>query len=1448
MKQLLATVMACVCALGLFADVSPIYLKAGATGAGDGSSWADAMTDVYAAISLADETGRPVYAARGYYQLTNQRTLTSGLEFYGGFPGVSDSETLEDRDTAKYQTIVSQVAATSLKWNHAMPQSGQFSISVAALNDAENPVIVTDNDGYPVFNPPPAPEGDFDGYYVSGGSSRRFVNAGANMDLTVDGVWFIGFATDPSIQVDSENANCGVRTINDCRFFGAIGPKLTHVGYIHSDILSAKITNCEFRHAYNLKPVLELYGHHSIVEDCAFSDIFRTDVKNGNEIIYVKKNRVTVRGCSFERCVAVTKSDGESPANGAANLIGWSSNENNNDLVQIEDCTMTHNLSMAQYGYGCSLFAGCLATQRNLMLVGNRLEVKAKAAGTYSLVAASLRNTVKSSYENCLFASNEVAEVVGEAAAEEGGYALGILGDGIEKKNTSSVVNCTFLDNAVTTVGSSANVVRSQGVLFNDSSASASRMTVVNCAFARTEEDAGIYDVAQVGSTANDFYVLNSIFTRGPSAQYEPFYADTPAKFKVRSCSVGGYLNPPDWLDCDEIATDAVPLEDLAISGGLHTLRPACRMPSLRDSVTVSVCTRTANAIESGGKPYYVSYMIRNDADTGWIALTGETAPSSALGVMADATGAARPSDAAFTRGPVQTLSAAAEEGNALIVRSDPYGAGDYTPGWYQIVAPNSAPAPVTAAAKDPDSVAFDHWVTAGGEVTDNPLALGVLPEGVTAVTAVFSVPKKTMTFELGEYGTFEGGATRLAVEMIPGAAFVVPPVIPSDDWVITGWSPAIPAKVPSEDTTFTATAVTKDLRVIRLAPADDPVAAGGKGDGSSWEDAYRGNLAAAYADAATYRGEVWIKTGAYDVAAPIHLKPRVRVIGGFTGDETSADVADPVANPVILTGDLNHDNYWRVNAAGSSVGEVVDYGNLVVNEPQPANRETYWAANGNNTDNAESCFIGDEPLSECALEGLVVTCFKKTAVKTEATSPLKLVKCRFLANNTGINLGAANGAFVAKGTIDAEDCEFSMSHTPLTVQDAGASETDPIRLTRCRFRLNYGATQDSGGGFSMDTPNRDLVLDGCEITDNFGFEYQLYQRCIVHIENARSLTMRNTLVARNTYKNRAYSAFYIRKVSNGLFVDNCVFRDNQKIGHGNNTEAQNAAAFLLGTIDPFNNTVQSSIRNTLFESNSVVRQAECNSGTGHLIHQASVLRLTVGLIAFVNCSFVGNSCEVFSGATVATGSSAATIQTGGNAAYPFFVNCVFSGNAAKGEVAGDLRLTSGAANTPVVFANTVLDGAGQSGYEPIVYGSTADKLPFMAAHCRISGYTAAKYADRLGTYGFDIGNSAEIPTVAKTVATGQNGVRALPVRGTSKQGVPVSLAPNGFYYLHLPEYNEAKPYLRQNTAAASMAVAALPEESVVNADAFGVVPTNRKARPSLGPVNDKNGLMVLLK
>jgi len=76
-------------------------------------------------------------------------------------------------------------------------------------------------------------------------------------------------------------------------------------------------------------------------------------------------------------------------------------------------------------------------------------------------------------------------------------------------------------------------------------------------------------------------------------------------------------------------------------------------------------------------------------------------------------------------------------------------------------------------------------------------------------------------------------------------------------------------------------------------------------GDGTSWATAYT-NLNDALLGAAA-GAEVWIAAGTYVTpdTASFFIDKELTVRGGFAGSETSADAADPDANPTLLSGDV---------------------------------------------------------------------------------------------------------------------------------------------------------------------------------------------------------------------------------------------------------------------------------------------------------------------------------------------------------------------------------------------------------------------------------------------------------------------------------------------------------------------------------------------------------------
>ena len=82
-----------------------IFVDASATGAGDGSSWADAYTKVQPALDAATN-GQRVWVAAGRYMGTI--TLKLGVGLYGGFAGVEDPATfdLAERDLVGHETIL----------------------------------------------------------------------------------------------------------------------------------------------------------------------------------------------------------------------------------------------------------------------------------------------------------------------------------------------------------------------------------------------------------------------------------------------------------------------------------------------------------------------------------------------------------------------------------------------------------------------------------------------------------------------------------------------------------------------------------------------------------------------------------------------------------------------------------------------------------------------------------------------------------------------------------------------------------------------------------------------------------------------------------------------------------------------------------------------------------------------------------------------------------------------------------------------------------------------------------------------------------------------------------------------------------------------------------------------------------------------------------------------
>jgi hypothetical protein len=97
-------------AVGQVSAASIIYVKASASGANNGTSWANAYKSLQSALGVA-ASGKQIWVTAGTYKPTTTTnrgftfTLKNGVAFYGGFAGTKTS--LSQRNFTLHVTILS---------------------------------------------------------------------------------------------------------------------------------------------------------------------------------------------------------------------------------------------------------------------------------------------------------------------------------------------------------------------------------------------------------------------------------------------------------------------------------------------------------------------------------------------------------------------------------------------------------------------------------------------------------------------------------------------------------------------------------------------------------------------------------------------------------------------------------------------------------------------------------------------------------------------------------------------------------------------------------------------------------------------------------------------------------------------------------------------------------------------------------------------------------------------------------------------------------------------------------------------------------------------------------------------------------------------------------------------------------------------------------------------
>ena len=1407
MKRLLVVFAACACALGVFADASPIYLKADATGKGDGSSWENAFTsfaDALAdALAAAKRLGGDVELriAGGLYPISSLQAISvPGLRIYGGFPGASEDETLSDRDADAYQTILCGDQTLDDVWVHVEPDIGKYRL---IETETKEPVIKNGR-----FNPPPAYTGVYDAYCPSftGTATAMAISVRAGGGAEFDGLWFVGFKNTSSSAAIYINSGCAATSISNCRFY-ACGTTLGAIG--NYDTSKTKpVTGCRFRYL-RMVTTDGAYTTGVISKGCLpLSDCSFESNVGGNllKLPYPSDAALYLTRVSVTRQLSIT-ADSTAEGGGDWGYGAVLGHQEANGYVCYA-CTFTNNYSTSNIdtSYGSPVFNFDNGRMEHCLVAGNYCETYPKSGGSYSLLGCPRKNgTVW--IDSCVVRDNTIAAPSARSAS--GTAMLAVIGAGPGIPYHSILMNSTFSNNNVT-VGSDVTLTVLKATAsgrFNPSTSSndSSGQVVFHNTFLGSQTDDG-YEIMNGGSTlfTRKPYLINNIFMDAFHDVARPLFSSVNGITTLIDNTVQGMDDPPAGTTWSHLSTVKIPMEPADAFPGHY--RPAVRMGMI-DTATY-IATNSSSSL---------CYVYR-DANGNRVNMTDFRYGMNGWGKpISDAHDVARV-DGHYRRGCLQDLSPDAETKCALVISCYPAKGGSV-----DVPAQNVATGEVARAvtAIPADGCRFEGWYDGNGDLVaaDNPLDGFAVSED-TELVAKFATPKVSLTFDLGPYGTFEGGGNTATVEIGSGESF---PEIPDhmifDGYVAYGWNPGLPAVVPDEDVTYAVQAVTKDVRVRYVVPEGE---AAGKKDGSSWADA-TDDFRAAYENAGIYRGEVWVKKGVYRTGADaIALKANVTVRGGFAGNESTAEEADPNANVTVISGDANGNDKW-LSPSGSDLGAV--WADGAYNAPNPGGTERY-VVTGNTGDNRANAFYsgdGSAVATNSQFCGLVFSGYKTAVFYLSLASGSRnygelLKDCRFVANG-GKAIATASIGFTARG------CEFEGNAEAISASSAS------VKLDGCRFAENSqssysGCIYQNGG--SLDIRNTHFVSN-CA----YGGGWRA-SSCLTWLGSP------STVLSNCTFRaNRSYAGGYGCLCNDGtptVFICDCFFVDNM-----NEIPASPEYSGASACLSRMSGSLR--VKNTSFLRNSNVIPANVTAAVGSSDIWGGVAAVAGGLAQFENCAFLDGVLSSSVSAST-TGRNAGMLVFGG-ASKAALVNCEVAGSAISGDKVGEVVNASSSANSNLALVNTVVTGS-EDGYEAVKVVNSATVVPSVDG-CVLTGFDKSDYAlganDWIRTV---LSSAVEIDPRGVEMDNGRVFRR---VKGPDNRiGCRVWFASDGYYYVYDKNANSAKPWRRiADKTYYAAAISGLSTDDAMLADATCAL--RHKRNVEIGPVNpDKNGLMLILK
>lgn len=309
-----------------------VYVKADAAGLDDGTSWADAYTDLQTALD-ATSSGE-IWVANGVYKpittvgdTTAQFSVSSNVSLYGGFVGTET--TLGERDLTTFSTILSgDIAEDDVDADFSVNKADNL-VRVLYIDSTITETVTID--GFKIQGAYTS-ELFADGFFLNtGGGILSLVTINVANCLFENNYGRAG----GSIAVSDRTGGGDNSTFTNCTFTKNRSTSQSAAIFLANNT-GSKISNCTFAENQTTRGVIyPLRCTNVEIDNCTFTnnETFLDGAFGG---VLFNWNNI---GLSITNCVF----DGNSGGNGAVMYADGREIESSSDNMIIRDCEFTNN-------------------------------------------------------------------------------------------------------------------------------------------------------------------------------------------------------------------------------------------------------------------------------------------------------------------------------------------------------------------------------------------------------------------------------------------------------------------------------------------------------------------------------------------------------------------------------------------------------------------------------------------------------------------------------------------------------------------------------------------------------------------------------------------------------------------------------------------------------------------------------------------------------------------------------------------------------------------------------------------------------------------------------------------------------------------------------------------------------------------------------------------------